>query len=527
MANYSGRIVNVGDTVYFSKFGTTITSGYASKSGTFGTCYGKVTSLYDSSYAFPIVISGKVTAGTGGSFTGCTVKPSDLSKGYQVTVTYNKNGGSSGTSSQTGYVGASLTGSASRSGYAFAGWYTASSGGSKVTTIPANATTYYAHWTGNTYYVQFNGNGNTGGSTAKESFTYGTAKALTANGFTKTGYTFSKWNTNAAGTGTNYNNQQSVSNLTATSGGTVNLYAQWTANAYTVKFNGNGASSGSMADQSFSYDTAQNLTSNAFSKGTAYRFTGWNTSPDGTGTSYSDGESVNNLTEIANGVVTLYAQWELHYIAPTIGNLTTLRYANGQSADDGTQLHIEFSWAVDTIVSSANYATSIKIQYKVRGAATWTTLTETTYSDQTPSSLGGTFSYTSAAGVVDTDTTYDVRVRILDYYGTQISIPEPHATASDFISLAFYTMDFADGGEGIGVGRPAPSTGFAVAMDADFTGDLSGVDAAFSGDETVGGALTVTEGATIGALDDGYGINDSALLSSATIAKWNNILGNT
>ena len=47
-----------------------------------------------------------------------------------------------------------------------------------------------------------------------------------------------------------------------------------------------------------------------------YRFTGWNTKPDGTGTKYSDGQAVLNLTSVDNGIVTLYAQW-----APSSGSL--------------------------------------------------------------------------------------------------------------------------------------------------------------------------------------------------------------
>ena len=69
------------------------------------------------------------------------------------TVTFNANGGSVGTASKTvtydGTYGTLST--ASRAGYAFAGWYTAASGGTKVETttkvqITANQT-LYAHWT--------------------------------------------------------------------------------------------------------------------------------------------------------------------------------------------------------------------------------------------------------------------------------------------------------------------------------------------------------------------------------------------
>lgn len=81
---------------------------------------------------------------------------------------------------------------------------------------------------------------------------------------------------------------------------------------YKVRFDSNGGI-GTIADQDFVYGTAQNLTSNTFTK-TNYAFVGWNTEPDGSGTSYTNGQSVNNLTTTEGDIITLYAQW----IAPNI-----------------------------------------------------------------------------------------------------------------------------------------------------------------------------------------------------------------
>ena len=83
-----------------------------------------------------------------------------------------------------------------------------------------------------TYSVKFNANGGTG-TMANESFTLGTAKALTANAFTRTGYTFDGWATSATGAKA-YTDKQSVSDLTTTAGATVNLYAVWTAARFMV-----------------------------------------------------------------------------------------------------------------------------------------------------------------------------------------------------------------------------------------------------------------------------------------------------
>ena len=130
----------------------------------------------------------------------------------------------------------------SRTGYTFNGWFTAKTGGTKIaTTTPAPGvdTTYYAQTKANTYTVKYDGNGATSGSTASSSHTYNVAKALTANGFARTGYTFNGWNTKADGTGTSYANSASVINLTSTNGATVTLYAKWKINQYNIDLNYN------------------------------------------------------------------------------------------------------------------------------------------------------------------------------------------------------------------------------------------------------------------------------------------------
>ena len=159
-----------------------------------------------------------------------------------------------------------------------------------------------------TYTIKFNGNGSTGGSTASMSMVKDVSKNLTANGFTRTGYTFKNWNKKTDGSGTSYKNKQSVKNLTDTQGATVNLYAQWKPNTYTISFNGNGKTGGSTASMSMTYDTAKNLTANGFTK-TGHSFSGWNTKSSGSGTSYKNKQSVKNLTSANGATITLYAKW--------------------------------------------------------------------------------------------------------------------------------------------------------------------------------------------------------------------------
>ena len=105
------------------------------------------------------------------------------------------------------------------------------------------------------------------------------------------------------------------------------LYANWISNDYTVKFDGNGSTSGNMADVTCKYDKSFNLTENKFIRNN-YEFIGWNTKKDGSGQDYKDKESVKNLTDEDNGTVTLYAQWKLkeytltvsHTISGNMGN---------------------------------------------------------------------------------------------------------------------------------------------------------------------------------------------------------------
>ena len=79
------------------------------------------------------------------------------------------------------------------------------------------------------YSISFDGNGADGEMDAITA-TYDEEYTLTANTFTRTGYTFTGWNTEADGSGTSYEDGATVSNLTTEDGATVTLYAQWEEN---------------------------------------------------------------------------------------------------------------------------------------------------------------------------------------------------------------------------------------------------------------------------------------------------------
>jgi uncharacterized repeat protein (TIGR02543 family) len=100
-----------------------------------------------------------------------------------------------------------------------------------------------------------------------------------------------------------------------------------TASGFTVTFNGNGSTGGSMANQTAS--AATNLTSNAFTR-TGYTFAGWNTAANGSGTSYANGAS---FPFTAN--TTLYAQWTANTLTITYNSQGGSAISNGTTTTGG------------------------------------------------------------------------------------------------------------------------------------------------------------------------------------------------
>ena len=165
------------------------------------------------------------------------------------TLSYNANGGSGSMSSQTvteGQAAKLKTNTFTKTGYYFTGWNTKANGSGTSYSDGAYATFYgnttlYAQW--QKYadpVITFDKNGGSG-TTVTQTVPYGESATLNTNSFTRTGYTFTGWNTKADGSGTAYGDGASISlssNMT--------LYAQWQLNTFSYSFDGNGGS-GSMS----------------------------------------------------------------------------------------------------------------------------------------------------------------------------------------------------------------------------------------------------------------------------------------
>ena len=153
-------------------------------------------------------------------------------------VVLNKGTGISSVSGAGAYeYGASVTINAALSkGYKWSKWTgTHNTSTEKYTfKMPADNVTDKANATPIAYMVKYDGNNATEGSMASSRHTYNVEQSLTANEYTKAGYTFEGWNTKSDGTGTSYTDQQKVKNLSSKDGATVILYAQWTPDDGTI-----------------------------------------------------------------------------------------------------------------------------------------------------------------------------------------------------------------------------------------------------------------------------------------------------
>ena len=194
-----------------------------------------------------------------------------------------------------------------KTGYTFEGWFLGNTEIDENTQVKILTNTELtAKWKANTYKVEYNANGGTGEMTPSE-HTYDVEKALSANEFVKDGYTFMGWDTDPAGEKVVYENSKKVKNLAENQDEVVTLYAVWAEDAYTVIYDGNGATEGEMTPSTHYTDTAKALNLNAYIK-TGYDFLGWSEDKNATTATYKDGESVTNLTEADE--ITLYAIWK-------------------------------------------------------------------------------------------------------------------------------------------------------------------------------------------------------------------------
>ena len=340
------------------------------------------------------------------------------------TATFNGNGGSTPSpSSITKEYNAALgtLPTCSRTGYTFLGWYTASSGGTKIstTTVVTKDITYYAQWSINSYTLTFNPNGGTVTPTSKDleyNSAYGTLPTPTRASDAQYTYTFAGWYTAATG-GTQ------VTAATKMAAKDTTVYAHWTSNtrSYTVSYQ---TTYGTLnrTSQSVAYNSKGSCTL-TMPDNTAeftYTFVGWYTAANGGGTKV--GSELTLETPAIKGTVTYYA-----YVTRSTKSYTHTFNANGGGTVNPATITKAYNTALGTLptvsrtgytfvgwfdTSAASGGTQATTTTKVTGTKTWYarwsinsyTFTFDKNGGNTPSATTITKEYNTAVGTLPTCT---------------------------------------------------------------------------------------------------------------------------
>ncbi len=363
---------------------------------------------------------GVANTGSGGASCGQgasgTIILQYIAPTYTATYDYDSaTGGNSPASANYTMAGTALTlPSPTRTGYTFDGWHIDSAlttwiGGAGASYTPSSDVTLYAKWTvAASKTVTFDANGGSGSMTSQVT---NVATALTANTFTRSGYSFAGWATTANGT-VAYADGASFAFTADTT-----LYAKWTALPNkTVTFDANNGS-GTMAAQVT--NVATNLTANAFNRD-GYTFAGWNTAANGSGTPYA-----NNASYAFTANTTLYAQWTAVNYTITYNSPSS---TSGSVPTDSANYNIGRSVAI-----LGNSGSLVRTGYTFAG---WTVASD---GSGTVLVSGSTLTFSSANINVYakwTANTYTISYNVNGATGAQANTSDTYTTAGTAVTLS-------------------------------------------------------------------------------------------
>ena len=412
---------------------SSISKNYGEAIGTLPTCSRAADAQY--TYTF----KGWFTATTGGTqISASTTVTGNVTYYAQwtatlrsYTATFNGNGGGTPSPSTITKTYGSELGTlptCSRTGYTFLGWYTASSGGTKISSATkiTGTVTYYAQWSINSYTLTYNVNGGNAVSPASKSIQYGSAYGTlptpTKSSDAEYTYAFAGWYTAASG-GT-----QVTANTTMGAGNTT-IYAHWTATrrSYTINYQ---TTYGSLnrTSQSVAYGSKGSctLTMPANNAQYTYTFQGWYTAANGGGTKV--GSSLTLETPSVTGAATYYA-----YVTRAVNRYTFTFNANGGSTPSSSSISKNYGEAIGTLptcsraadntytyafagwfdTSATSGGTQLTTTTKVTSNKTWYARWTATYKNYTvtwngnggtPSKSSSSFHYNDALGTLPTAT---------------------------------------------------------------------------------------------------------------------------
>lgn len=404
------------------------------------------------------------------------------------------------------------------------------------------------------YTVAYNANGGSGAPSSQTKY-YGKTLTLSSTKPTRTGYTFQGWATSATGSvayalGASY-----------TANASVTLYAKWSANPYTVAYNGNATGVSNVpASQTKWHGTALTLSTQKPTL-TGHTFLGWATSATGS-VAYAAGASY-----IANAAVTLFAKWSantytvsydanggsgqpasqtktygktlvLSNVVPqkanynfkgwgTSANAITASYAAGANYTANAAVTLYAIWELaytkprissisvyrcDDAENPSDNGTSLKvafswetdkdvtaiiIEYKESTVTMWTEVPLSVEPSGTNGSIDEKIQGISA------DASYDVRITVADGDTDAYKTPITRSIAG-----ASYPIDVKKGGVGVAFGKPAEKDG----LECDFTADFNS---------------TLTSKMFLGKDIDGYSSSKIVIIPTISYSTLNALYGTT
>ena len=254
-----------------------------------------------------------------------------------ASIQYRDDWGATGsTPDTTGVTGQDVTiarNGFTRPGYTFTGWARdrrtnpSLQPGGRYTLTPGT-TTLWAQWKADPAHLIYNSNSGSTSQTHRTDGVVDQTLTVIANPFTRPGYTFTGWNTQADGRGRAYtagNGFRLAADPKSNPVNTSVLYAQWRINRVTLKFNPNGGTGGypDLTVDAFTTVTIPADAKEPKVQRPGFRFTGWAMKPTpGAGdTILSPGKGTVSMPD--RGSITVYAQW-----APA---MTTLPFTGGRA----------------------------------------------------------------------------------------------------------------------------------------------------------------------------------------------------
>lgn len=453
------------------------------------------------------------TASTGGSKVGDaggTYTPTATATLYfrwsanSYTVTYNSNTGTGTMATQAITAGTQFelaVNAFEKTDFLFDGWYensgstgTRYSAGGLVT-LYANKT-YYAKWSALPRAITYLANGATGTvptqSAKNESETFIVASDT---GLTRTGYNFAGWSNGATTYAAGDTYTVAASNVTLT--------AQWTAQAYTVTYDGNSETSGSASrsSDSFTYGgSAIALPTAGTLVRTGYTFAGWSVIADGTAIS-------GNYTPTQS--ITLYAKWsaDTYTISYNINGGSGSAPASSTYTTGGSTFALPDTTGFSKTGYNFGGWSTTTTGSALSGAQT-STSTKTLYAVWTVKSITATYAKGSASA--STFTTFPTTAT--GNYGTTITLDSTLDTSVDIGGTTFVFQGWSDGTSTYQKGDTYLLGATDVTLTAQWVA-IYGVRYTLNGGTAAAGDFAYDAQCTVG---DNYCTNGQVITSNAT-----------